>query len=228
MQADQVWRDLFKTALVGIAVALVPGALHAGDVTITPASNSDSVVINDSSSAARLQVRGDGAVFLPGLAAGSSGVSPLCYDSASTPSGQVVTCPAPTAPTPSYAFVSDSSAAPILPGADLDFGNVGSISGVLYNAVTGQLTMTQAGAYKIDYRVSAAVGAGTTIAIAKNGVIETDTEVPILQNSSNAAGSAILQLLPGDVVTIRNSGIQIITLAAPPAVGAAVVLTKLN
>ncbi len=225
-------KTISHVVFTALAMVLLPAVLLASDVTITPASTSDSVVINDSSSTARLQVKGDGAVFLPGLATGSSGVTPLCYDSGSSPSGQVVTCPAGSSATPAFAYVYDRvnlSNAIIGGGADVPFSDNGPLSGVTHTAGTTSLTVSNAGTFKIDYRLNLlSAGAVSRIAIAVNGSVDASTIITALAPTGPVAGSAILSLVAGDVLTLRNDSAVPLLVDLSPGVSAQMVVTQVQ
>ncbi len=79
-------------ALQPLAYAVSP----SNDVSITPGSSSNNILLNDSTSNPQLEVKGSGGVFIPG-ATGGTAASGLCLDSTQ----QVITCDTtgPTGPT---------------------------------------------------------------------------------------------------------------------------------
>jgi hypothetical protein len=230
----QLHRNAGVSKPLGVLVVLLAAATlaYADDVTIKPGSAGDNVIVQDAASAARLQVSGGGSVFLPGLAAGPAGAGPLCYDTSTSPSGQVVKCnSAAGLGLPALGFgyhLATVADAVVVGGADVPFSNNGPLANVIHTVGTTTFTVLAAGTYSLSYRVNITVGAGSAVAVAVNGVVAASTNITNLLPVGSNSGTALLTLAAGDVITIRNNSATLFTLDLAPGVGAQLVLLKVQ
>lgn len=117
--------------------------------------------------------------------------------------------------------------ATVVGGADVPFSNNGPLNGVSHTTGTTTMTVGEAGIYKIDYNVATTAGVGGAMAIAVNGVVDPSTSLPVLKAAGEVAGSTLLTLAAGDVITVRNNSATAVTLPLAPAVGAQLSIEKM-
>lgn len=132
--------------------------------------------------------------------------------------GGNVKLPASTANIASYGYLYNLLAAPIPGGSNVPVPFIGPNSGVTPGAYG--FTVSTAGVYKIDYGVNITAGVGSAIAVAVNNTVDISTQVNLLVDTGQVSGSAMLSLVAGDVITLRNNSAVSITLDAAPGVGA--------
>jgi hypothetical protein len=101
---------------------------------------------------------------------------------------------------------------------DIAFNSNGALSGVTHTAGATTVTVPNTGIYQIDYGVNIQAGFGSAVAIAVNGIPVPSTNIPV--GVSGAAGTVILSLNAGDVLTLRNNTVNQIVLSPSPSIGA--------
>jgi hypothetical protein len=116
----------------------------------------------------------------------------------------------------------------VIGGADIPFSNNGPLDDITHTAGTTTLTVSTAGTYQIDYQVSITAGIGSQLAVAVNGVVNSSTPVTTLVATGLNAGTAMLNLSAGDVVTLRNNSLVAMTMALAPAVSAQMNLVRIR
>lgn len=116
----------------------------------------------------------------------------------------------------------------VVGGADVIFSNNGPLSGITHTAGTTTFTVPSTATYKVEYSISYTAGVGAAIAIAVNGTVDASTNVTLLTGAGNIAGTAILTLAAGDVLTLRNNSATPFDLDLSPAVGAQLTITQLD
>lgn len=104
-------------------------------------------------------------------------------------------------------------------GADIPFSNNGPLSSVSHTVGTSNITIANAGTYKIDYGVNITSGVGSSIAIAVNGSVNPSTNVTALVSTGSVYGTTILTLAAGDIITLRNNSGVPFVLTTSPSIG---------
>jgi hypothetical protein len=112
-------------------------------------------------------------------------------------------------------------------GGDVFFTNTGSYFNISRTSSTG-FTVLNDGYYMISYSISTTSGAGSALAIAINGATDNSTSIPVLTDTGEVSGTAILHLLAGDIITLRNDSAIPFTLKHAPSVGVQITITQLG
>jgi hypothetical protein len=95
-----------------------------------------------------------------------------------------------------------------------------------HTAGTTTVTVATTGVYWINFGVNLTDGPGSSISIAVNGTVDASTNILVIMN--HVSGSALLSLVAGDVLTLRNNSATAFTLDLSPGVGAHLILTFFN
>ena len=118
--------------------------------------------------------------------------------------------------------------ATVLPGEDVLFSNNGPLTGITHTLGTSTITVNNTGAYEINYSMNIIAGIGSEIAIAVNGIVDASTPVSVIVNAGSISGTAILSLVAGDVITLRNNSVVPLTMTLAPTVGAQLIVMNLD
>ena len=131
--------------------------------------------------------------------------------------------------TPSFGYVYYLNAGQVVPGfTDVTYSNNGSLSGITHTAGSSVITIPSAGNYKIEYSIRPTLGNGAVIALAVNGVVDASTKIQVMNELVTTAGTAILYLTAGDIVTLRNQSSTMLLFDESSNVGSQMTLTKID
>jgi hypothetical protein len=111
------------------------------------------------------------------------------------------------------------------------FSNNGPLSGISHTEGTDQIEILTTGTYKIDYSISSKFSPihGMTIIIGVNGVEQESTEIPIFLNTSGqVSGSAMLNLIASDIITLKNNSNCYIVIQDTYCVGAQINIVQID
>jgi hypothetical protein len=131
----------------------------------------------------------------------------------------------------SFAYVFELATladATVVGGADVPFSNNGPMLNTNHTASMTTISVTEAGVYKIDYGVNMTAGVGSAISIAINGTVDASTNISALVATGHISGSAMLTLVAGDVITLRNNSATPMTLTLAPSLGSYLTITKID
>ena len=140
----------------------------------------------------------------------------------------------PTGPTgsiASYGYIYELATiadATVVGGADVPFSNNGPLFSITHTAGITTIIVSNTGTYLISFSANITAGIGSAIAVAVNGTVDASTQVPFLVATGEIGGSAVLTLVAGDVITLRNNSAVPLTLNLAPGVGAQLTLTQLS
>ena len=118
--------------------------------------------------------------------------------------------------------------ATVVGGADVVLSNNGPLSNVSHTAGTTTITVTTAGQYHVSWYVNITAGVGSSFAVVVNGAVDPSTNVNSLVVTGEVSGNAILTLVAGDVLTLRNNSAIPATLNLAPGVGAGFTVEQLS
>lgn len=127
-----------------------------------------------------------------------------------------------------YVYSLTATAVTVLSNSDVLFTNNGPIEDVTHTPNSSQVFIRKSGVYQIYYGVNATAGAGASISLAVNGVIDPSTTLPISTTPSETSGKVLIRLRAGDFLTLRNSSTVPLTLAIAPFVGAQLTLERID
>jgi len=116
----------------------------------------------------------------------------------------------------------------ILGGEDVPFSNNGPISGITHNPGSTDILIETSGVYEVNYSVELISGIGSSLSIAVNGVVDPSTIFIPIVAIGEITGIQLLELVAGDVLTLRNDSTVSFTLSAEPGVGARIVLIRIS
>ncbi|WP_427854421.1 BclA C-terminal domain-containing protein, partial [Desulfosporosinus metallidurans] len=118
--------------------------------------------------------------------------------------------------------------ATIAGGSDVPFSDNGPLTNITHVAGSTTITVVTTGIYEIFYSVSFTAGLNASFALTVNGTVDASTPVPALVSVGEIAGQAILSLVAGDLITLRNNSLISAVLALSPSVGAQFTIIRLN
>jgi hypothetical protein len=96
-------------------------------------------------------------------------------------------------------------------GADLTFSNTGVLtSGFAHTPGSSQIVVANSGTYFVQFNVSTITVA--QVALVRNGVVMPEAIFQLRSGNQTILGQAMLELLPGDVLSLRNTGTAVVTL----------------
>ncbi|KPU44151.1 collagen triple helix repeat (20 copies) [Oxobacter pfennigii] len=101
---------------------------------------------------------------------------------------------------------------------DIPLNGNGPLMGVSHIEGDTIVNIHSSGSYQIHYCVNADVGFGTSLALTVNGTVVPSTRIPM--GFTCAWGIAILNLMAGDAITLRNDSSSSMVLASEPNVSA--------
>jgi hypothetical protein len=114
-------------------------------------------------------------------------------------------------------------------GSDVSFTDDAQLgSGLSHLVPSTFVSVVAAGRYVVSFNVSYSSGIGAALALAVNGVVQPQTQVPLLTSSGQVSQTTTLALAAGDVVTLRNNSGVILSLAIAPSVGAQLTFQRVS
>ncbi|EGO65841.1 BclA C-terminal domain-containing protein, partial [Acetonema longum] len=126
-----------------------------------------------------------------------------------------------------FAYVYSLSTTAILVPANTDvpFNNTGPISDITHPNDT-TLVIATTGDYLVEYSVSLNFVTPASIAIVVNGTINPATQLTSFNPTDQLIGQAILSLIAGDQITVRNTDTLPFFLRISPSIGAQLTISQ--
>ena len=96
----------------------------------------------------------------------------------------------------------------------MPFNNNGPLLNIAHVVGATTITVAATGNYQIYYSINITVGLGAQIAIAVGGTVNASTTISALISIGEVTGDAIIPLVAGNTITLRNNSAVAITTAA--------------
>jgi hypothetical protein len=124
-----------------------------------------------------------------------------------------------------YTFASPGEA--VLPFSDFPLLSDGPRKGFIHALGVDAITITETGVYEIYYAINYTT-VGPILAVAVNGTSDSSTFIELAGSNGYARGTAILNLIAGDVVSLKNESPIPVNLSMSPAVSVQLIIKKIG
>lgn len=129
-----------------------------------------------------------------------------------------------------YVYVKSTSVYEISYGDSVGWTDLGPMLNVTASPGAANITIGTSGEYRVSWFANVDSSLEATFAVAVNGTVNPSTEVNMDQSikTGEISGQAILPLTAGDVLTLHNSGTNLVDLAQGAGVQAGLTLERIG